>query len=266
MEISFNERLKQVCREKNNHLCIGLDLDVKKFPEGADRSLRGMETFAKAVVDETINFCPVYKPNFAFFERFGSAGLAVLERLVEHINNRAIIIADAKRGDIGNTSRQYALGILGSMGCDAITVSPYMGRDAVAPFLENPAKGVFVLALTSNKSALEIQGETNDGIPLFIKITRMASEMNSAGNVGLVVGATKPEEMEAIRNESPGLPWLIPGVGAQGGDLETALKLSNQNGLGIINVSRSILYAGDGSMKAVVEAAKNYTEEIRKFI
>ena len=94
----------------------------------------------------------------------------------------------------------------------------------------------------------------------------MASEMNSAGNVGLVVGATKPEEMEAIRNESPGLPWLIPGVGAQGGDLETALKLSNQNGLGIINVSRSILYAGDGSMKAVVEAAKNYTEEIRKFI
>ena len=109
-----------------------------------DTSLSGMESFGKDVIDGTIDFCPVYKPNFAFFERFGSQGFALLERLVAHINGRAIVIADAKRGDIGNTSRQYAKSVLYNMGCDAITISPYMGRDAIEPFIENPQKGVFI--------------------------------------------------------------------------------------------------------------------------
>ena len=251
MAISFTQRLETVCRDKNNSLCIGLDIDPDKFSSGADTSLSGMESFGKDVIDATIDFCPVYKPNFAFFERFGSQG---------------IVIADAKRGDIGNTSRQYATAILDGMGCDAITISPYMGREAIHPFIENPEKGVFVLAVTSNQSASEIQDHGNQSNPLYKKVIQIAQELNTGENIGLVVGATKTEVMEEIRELSNGMPWLIPGVGTQGGDLETALRISHKNGIGIINVSRGILYAGDGSLNEVIQSAKNYTEKIRSIV
>jgi orotidine-5'-phosphate decarboxylase len=266
VELSFNKRLQSICEAKSNSLCIGLDIDPDKFPSGADTSLLGMESFAKDVIDGSIDFCPMYKPNFAFFERFGSQGFALLERLVAHINGRAIVIADAKRGDIGNTSRQYATAILDGMGCDAITVSPYMGRDAIKPFIENPEKGVFVLAVTSNQSASEIQEHGNQANPLYKKVIQISMELNTNDNIGLVVGATKTEIMEEVRKLSNGMPWLIPGVGTQGGDLESALKISHKNGLGIINVSRGILYAGDGSLNDVIQAAKNYTEKIRSIV
>ena len=266
MNLQFNQRLETACREKINSLCIGLDIDPDKFPKGRDTSLQGMETFGKEVIDGTIDFCPVYKPNFAFFERFGSMGYALLERLVDHISGRAIVIADAKRGDIGNTSRQYAQAILDSMGCDAVTISPYMGRDAIEPFIENPAKGVFILAVTSNPGARELQEHGGEEYPLYKKVIQIASELNTADNIGLVVGATQTEVMEDIRKQSEGLPWLIPGVGIQGGDLETALEISHQNGMGIINVSRGILYAGNGSIEDVVKAAEIYTEKIRNII
>lgn len=266
MAIPFNQRLETICREKNNSLCIGLDIDPDKFPSGAYTSLSGMESFGKDVIDATIDFCPVYKLNFAFFERFGSQGFALLERLVSHINGRAIVIADAKRGDIGNTSRHYATAILDGMGCDAITISPYMGRDAIHPFIENPEKGVFVLAITSNQSASEIQEHGNQSNPLYKKVIQIAQELNTGENIGLVVGATKTEVMENMRELSNGLPWLIPGVGTQGGDLETALRISHKNGIGIINVSRGILYAGDGSLNDVIQSTKNYTEKIRSIV
>ena len=266
MNLPFNLRLESVCREKINSLCIGLDIDPDKFPKGRDTSLQGLETFGKEVIDGTIDFCPVYKPNFAFFERFGSKGYALLERLVDHISGRAIVIADAKRGDIGNTSRQYAQAILDSMGCDAVTISPYMGRDAIEPFIENPAKGVFILAVTSNPGARELQEHGVEEYPLYKKVIHIASELNTADNIGLVVGATQTEVMEDIRKQSEGLPWLIPGVGIQGGDLETALEISHQNGIGIINISRGILYAGDGSIENVIKSAKNYTEKIRSIV
>ena len=179
MAIPFNQRLETVCREKNNSLCIGLDIDPDKFPSGADTSLSGMESFGKDVIDGSVDFCPVYKLNFAFFERFGSQGFALLERLVAHINGRAIVIADAKRGDIGNTSRQYATAILDGMGCDAITISPYMGRDAIKPFIKNPEKGVFILAVTSNQSASEIQEHGNQSSPLFKKVIQISMELNT---------------------------------------------------------------------------------------
>ena len=262
MKLSFNQRLEAVCKRKNNYLCIGLDIDPDKFQIERDASINSMESFGKEVIDGTIDFCPVYKPNFAFFERFGSKGYALLERLVNHINGRAIVIADAKRGDIGNTSRQYASAVLDNMGCDAITISPYMGGDAIAPFIKNPAKGVFILAVTSNPSARELQEHGGTSNPLYKKVIQLAVKLNTNDNIGLVIGATQVEVMEDIRKQSKGMPWLIPGVGSQGGDLETALNISHENGIGIINISRGILYAGNGSMKAVIQAARDYSDKI----
>jgi len=266
VELSFTQRLEAGCRDKNNSLCIGLDINPDKFPSGMDTTLSGMESFGKDVIDGTIDFCPVYKPNFAFFERFGSQGIALLERLVAHINGRAIVIADAKRGDIGNTSSQYASAILDGMGCDAITISPYMGRDAIKPFIENPAKGVFILAVTSNASASEIQEHVNQSNPLYKKVIQIAMELNTNKNIGLVIGATKNKVMKEVKELSNGIPWLIPGVGTQGGDLENALKISHKNGIGIINVSRAILYAGNGSLKDIIQSAIHYTEKIRSIV
>ncbi len=266
MNLPFNQRLESVCREKSNSLCIGLDINPDQFPQGMDSSLLGMESFGKEVIEATLEFCPVYKPNLAFFERFGSKGYALLERLVDHINGRAIVIADAKRGDIGNTSRQYAKAILETMGCDAITLSPYMGRDTIEPFIENPEKGVFVLALTSNPGAIDFQMlETNNG-RVYEHTIKMTLELNRNENAGLVVGATQTHNLENIRAISPGLPWLIPGIGAQGGDLENVLRISNQKGMGIVNVSRGILYAGNGSLEAIVHAAHHYTKKIREIL
>ncbi len=264
MPLSFNKRLNKVCHEKNNRLCIGLDIDPDHFPENRGNSIEEMEAFVKDVIDGTISFCPVYKPNFAFYERFGSKGYALLERVVDHIAGRAIVIADAKRGDIGNTSVQYAKSILENMGCDAITISPYMGRDTIEPFMERKDKGVFILAMTSNEGAAEIQNNKNDTFPLYERIIRIACELNRNDNIGLVVGATNIEFMTKIKEMSQGLSWLIPGVGSQGGDLYESVSISNQNGIGIINVSRGILYAGEGRLKDVLKAAENYTEQIRE--
>jgi len=266
MALSFNHRLKNICKEKSNSLCIGLDIDPDKFPLDRDTSIKGMEAFSKQVIDRTIDFCPVYKPNFAFFERFGSKGYALLERLVDYISGRAIVIADAKRGDIGNTARQYAKAILETMGCDAITISPYIGRETIEPFIENAEKGSFILVVTSNPSAQELQVHGGKEDSLYKKVIMIANELNVSNNIGLVVGATQTEIMEDIRKRSKGMPWLIPGVGTQGGDLEMALNISHQNGMGIINVSRGILYAGNGSMEDVIQSAKNYTEIIRSII
>ena len=266
MVLSFNQHLQNLCKEKSNSLCIGLDIDPDKFPSGRDTSLDGMETFGKEVIDGTIDFCPAYKPNLAFFERFGSEGYALLERLVDHISGKAIVIADAKRGDIGNSSQQYARAVLDNMGCDAITISPYMGRDAIEPFIKNPDKGVFILAVTSNPSARELQEHGGGADPLYKKVIQIAVELNTNDNIGLVVGATQIEVMEDVRERSKGMPWLIPGIGAQGGNLETALNISHQNGMGIINISRGILYAGNGSMENVIQSTINYTEKIRSII
>ena len=266
MNLSFNQHLKDTCEEKNNYLCIGLDIDPDKFPQGRALTLDGMETFGKEIIDGTIDFCPVYKPNFAFYERFGSQGYAVLESLVDYIDGRAIVIADAKRGDIGNTSRQYAKSILGTMGCDAITISPYMGRDSIEPFIENARKGVFILAVTSNLSAREIQGHGGKADPVYNKVIKIANELNNADNIGLVVGATQKDIMGNICKLSKGIPWLIPGVGSQGGELDYALNSLQDRGTAIVNISRGILYAGDGSINAAIQAARDYTEKIRSIV
>jgi orotidine-5'-phosphate decarboxylase len=263
--MKFNERLKQACETKNNRLCIGLDVDPSKLPDGSDKSLVGLESFVKDIIDATIEFTPVYKPNFAFYEQFGSKGYALVERLVEHINGRAITIADAKRGDIGNTTKQYAKAVFNTIGFDSITVAPYMGRDSIIPFIEDETKGAFVLCLTSNKSAEDIQYKKNI-TTVYEDIALLSMELNTNNNLGLVVGATKPEQMTDLRELTEGLSWLIPGIGAQGGDLEQSITIGNNGGTGIVNVSRGILYAGDGSIDAIVKSAENYTKQIREIL
>ena len=265
MENSFNNRLLSKCKQVNNRLCIGLDIDPDKLPSHIS-DLKSVEDFTKEIIDSTIEFCPVYKPNFAFYERFGSKGFALLENIVQHIGNRAITIADAKRGDIGNTSKHYANSIFNQFGFDSITISPYMGSDAITPFIEDETKGVFVLCLTSNDSAKDFQFITENNNQLYEIVATKTQSLNNNNNIGLVVGATNKHQMRSLKEKTPFLPWLIPGIGAQGGDLETSVKIGNQKGLGIINVSRSIIYAGDGSIEDISKSALDYTKKIRSFL
>tara|TARA_X000001036_G_scaffold252574_1_gene235075 strand:- start:14104 stop:14898 length:795 start_codon:yes stop_codon:yes gene_type:complete len=264
MENSFNNRLLNQCNQTNNRLCIGLDIDPDKLPSHIS-DLKSVESFTKEIIDATIDFCPVYKPNFAFYERFGSKGFALLENIASHIGNRAITIADAKRGDIGNTSKHYADSIFNQFGFDSITISPYMGSDAIIPFIEDETKGAFILCLTSNDSAKDFQFITENHNQLYEIVADKTKALNNNNNLGLVVGATNKEQMLALR-EKNSLPWLIPGIGVQGGDLETSIKVGNQNGIGIVNVSRSVIYSGNGSINEIYKSALNYTEQIRSFL
>ena len=166
MDKSFNQRLLEQCEKTNNRLCIGLDVDPDKLPANI-KGFQSIEDFVKDLIDSTIDFCPVYKPNLAFYERFGSKGIALLENLVKHIGERAITIADGKRGDIGNTSNHYADAMFNEFGFDSITISPYMGEDSINPFIQNRSKGAFVLCLTSNKSADDFQMIKNNETPLY---------------------------------------------------------------------------------------------------
>jgi orotidine-5'-phosphate decarboxylase len=220
--------------------------------------------YSRKVVDATREYAAAYKPNMAFFERWGSTGLGWLEEIIEYIGDEHFLICDGKRGDIGNTARQYAKSIFGHFGFDAATVSPYMGSDAIGPFLEDTEKGAFVLCLTSNNSAEELQLQENGGTPLYENVIEMCLRLNSNGNCGLVVGATQESELSTIRQKSGDMPILIPGIGAQGGDLETSVRIGNSNGIALINVSRSILYAGDQSSKAITAVAREYNDRINE--
>ena len=265
MEKSFNQRLLDKCNQTNNRLCIGLDIDPDKLPSSIS-DLKSVEIFIKEIIDATIDFCPVYKPNFAFYERFQSRGFQLLANIVDHIGDRAITIADAKRGDIGNTSKHYADSIFNQFGFDSITISPYMGSDSITPFIDDKTKGAFVLCLTSNNSAKDFQLILKNDIPLYEVVSEKTKSLNDNNNLGLVVGATNKEQMSSLREKTSSLSWLVPGIGAQGGDLETSVTIGNKNGVGIINVSRSIIYAGDGSIKDISKSALNYTEQIRSFL
>ena len=258
---SFNSKIKDYCSKKNNQLCLGLDLDNRKLK---DSSLSYYKDFIFDIIDYTIDMCPVYKINFAFFERLSSDGFKIIELISEKIGDKAIKIADAKRGDIGNSSKYYSEAILDSLNFDAITVSPYMGYDSVLPFCEDKSKGVFILCLTSNQGSNNFQNKIIEGDELYKHVAKFAVEMNSNNNIGLVVGATQKDKMLNLRQVSKNLPWLIPGVGHQGGSLDESIKISSKNdSIGIINVSRGILNYNNGTIKDIFEATKLYTEKIR---
>ena len=260
---SFTTRLSEQITKNKSHLCVGLDIS----PEGLgskNSKLSDLIDHSIKVIDATIELAVSYKPNFAFFERWGSDGFKWLEKIIEHIGNNCIIIADGKRGDIGNTAKQYTISLFNHFGFDAVTINPYMGSDSIKPFIEDTEKGVFILCRTSNRSALELQDLQIGNNNLYEEVAKMAVVLNINDNIGLVVGATAPSEIRKIRNIAPNLPFLIPGIGAQGGDLEKSMQYGTKNGIAIINISRGISFAGDMSSMAINNAAQDYVDKMRE--
>ena len=258
--MSFVQRLRSLQHRHASRVCVGLDPVPERLPAPyADHRAdpQALADFCIAIIEATAPHCCAYKPNLAFFEAHGSAGYAALEAVVAAIPDTHLCLADAKRGDIGHTARFYARGLFDHLGADAITVSPYMGRDSVLPFLQAPGRGVFVLARTSNPGSADLQeclvDAQDDGPrePIYRRMARLVQQWNAApdatGDAGLVVGATAPEALAEIRSVCPTLPFLIPGVGAQGGDAQAVVDAAvTEQGLILVNSSRSILYASSG--------------------
>ena len=249
---------------KKTFLCVGLDTDVDKIPEHLfDVTDDPVFEFNKQIIDATADLCVAYKLNLAFYESIGLEGWDALERTVDYIRSSypdQFIIADAKRGDIGNTSAMYARTFFGNMDFDAVTVAPYMGQDSVAPFLTYENKWTILLALTSNKGAFDFQYMEENGEKLFEKVLKTSKEWGSDENMMYVVGATKAEMLTEIRKIIPNHFLLVPGVGAQGGSLQEVVKYGKNDECGLlVNSSRQIIYASsdvDFAEKAREEALK----------
>ncbi len=255
--MEFVQKLLNASRKNESWLCIGLDPDPELMPE------TDVLQFNKAIIEATSDLVCAYKPNLAFYEALGAEGPTILEKTVRHVPDDIPVIGDAKRGDIGNTARAYAQALFSVLGFDAATVNPYLGHDSVEPFISYKDKGVFILCRTSNKGAADFQDLITGGLPLYEAVAQKAGEWNTHGNVGLVVGATYPGELKRVRSICPEMALLIPGVGAQGGDLSSAVSygVDAQGEKAIINVARQILYASKG--KDFAQAARNIAEKIR---
>ncbi len=238
--MAFLDKLSEISRRNRSLLCIGLDPDPALMPAIS------VFDFNRAIIEATSDLVCAYKPNLAFYEALGPEGLEALKKTVEAVPPGVVVIGDAKRSDIGHSAAAYAQGLFDRFGFDAATVNPYLGHDGVAPFLEYRDKGVFILCRTSNAGAADFQDlPVAGGEPLFLRVARRAGEWNVYGNGGLVVGATRPEELRQVRELCPQMPILIPGVGAQGGDLELAVRygVDSRGERAIINSSRQVLYA-----------------------
>ncbi|MFC1995325.1 orotidine-5'-phosphate decarboxylase [Chloroflexota bacterium] len=242
--MNFIEKLLNATRKNKSLLCVGLDPNPELIPEQI-----GIFEFNKAIVEATADLVCAYKPNLAFYEVLGNEGLDALRNTIKYIPDDIPVIGDAKRGDIGNTAKAYARAIFDNFGFDATTVSPYLGFDSIKPFVEYQDKGILILCRTSNASAIDfqsLQSEVENGVySLFEIVAQKASQWNAYGNIGLVVGATYPEELRLIRENHPHMPILIPGIGAQGGDLASSVRygVDAHGEKAIINSSRQIIYA-----------------------
>ncbi|OGN92079.1 MAG: orotidine 5'-phosphate decarboxylase [Chloroflexi bacterium RBG_13_50_10] len=255
--MKFTDKLLNASRKNKSWLCIGLDPDPELMP-AVD-----VLQFNKAIIEATSDLVCAYKPNLAFYEALGTEGLAILEKTVKHIPRDIPVIGDAKRGDIGNTAKAYARALFLVLGFDAATVNPYLGFDSIEPFISYQDKGVFILCRTSNNGAADFQDLLIGGLPLYEAVAQKARQWNMHGNIGLVVGATYPEELKRVRSICPEMPLLIPGIGAQGGDLASAVGygVDAYGEKAIINVSRQILYAS--KERDFARAARNVAERIR---
>lgn len=252
-------KLRTLQLETRSLLCIGLDIDPAKLPSVIHSFSNPVFEFSRRIIESTSDLVCAYKLNFAFFESLGDSGWETLRRVRNLIPKNILTIADAKRGDIGNSSERYAAAIFDDLKFNAVTVSPYMGIDSIEPFLEREHNLTFVLALTSNAGSLDFQRLNIQNKPLYEIVIEKFVEKNHRENIGFVVGATHPKELQAIRTLAPKAPLLIPGVGAQGGDLKSAIingcaKNDGEKTLAVINASRSILYASKGENFA--EAAR----------
>ncbi len=256
-------QLFEQIKKKNSYLCVGLDTDVEKIPEHLRNTSDPVFEFNKQIIDATHEFCVAYKPNIAFYEALGPKGWESLQKTVDYIPNNCFTIADAKRGDIGNTSALYAKAFFEQMNFDSITVAPYMGEDSVKPFLKSKDKWVILLAHTSNTGSADfqlIESKVN-GHRLYEEVILKAQTWATPDQLMFVVGATQSERIEGIRALAPENFFLVPGIGAQGGDLENVSKhgMNKQCGL-LVNSARAIIYASSG--KDFAEAARKGAKKV----
>jgi len=260
--MNYNFLFEQI-KKKQSFLCVGLDTDLTKIPKHLLNEEDPIFAFNKAIVDATAPYSIAFKPNIAFYECYGIKGWQSLEKTVSYIKTNypdIFLIADAKRGDIGNTSAMYAKAFLENLPFDSITVAPYMGEDSVTPFLSIRDKWVILLALTSNKGAFDFQFMNENGEKLFEKVLKTSQNWGNKDNMMYVVGATKAEMLEDIRTIAPEHFLLVPGVGAQGGSLQDVAKFGMNKHCGlIVNSSRDIIYSDSSEMFATVAAEKAAT-------
>ncbi|MFC7202243.1 orotidine-5'-phosphate decarboxylase [Haloferax namakaokahaiae] len=255
-------RIEQV----DSVVCVGLDADMDRIPEHLLEKDLPRWAFNRRIIDATHGHAAAYKPNAAFYE--DADGWRSLRETIAYAHGKGVpVLLDAKRADIGNTTRKYSQ-LLDE--ADAITVNPYMGRDSIQPFLAREDKGVFVLCRTSNPGSADLQSLTLEtGEPLYERVAALCDLWNEHGNVGLVVGATGPEELESLREQVPDLPFLVPGIGAQGGDAEAAVEFGLADGVGLVNSSRGIIFAGEGRgeqfHKAAGQAAKKLKNRLNQY-
>lgn len=254
---------------KKTFLCVGLDTDISKIPEHLKNETDPIFAFNKAIIDATAPYCVAYKPNLAFYESYGLKGMMAFEKTIQYLKDHYpthFIIADAKRGDIGNTSKMYARTFFEEYDLDSVTVAPYMGEDSVKPFLEYEGKWVILLALTSNKGSHDFQlTEDKSGERLFEKVLKKSQEWGTPENLMYVVGATQGRMFEDIRRIAPEHFLLVPGVGAQGGSLPEVCKYGMTKDCGLlVNSSRGIIYAGKGTdfAEAAARKAREMQEEM----
>ena len=261
------QELIQQIKEKKSFLCVGLDTDLKKMPQHLLAEEDPIFAFNKAIIDATAPYCVSYKPNLAFYEAFGVKGMMAFEKTIQYLKEnypQHFVIADAKRGDIGNTSKMYARTFFEEYDVDALTVAPYMGEDSVTPFMEYKDKWVILLALTSNKGSFDFQlTKDEEGEQLFEKVIKRSQQWGNDENMMYVVGATRGKMFEDIRKIAPNHFLLVPGVGAQGGSLEEVCRYGMNKDCGLlVNSSRGIIYASAGEDFA--EAAGNAAHELQK--
>ena len=269
-KMSFNDRLNMLISNKSSFLCVGLDPDLDKIPAQLKYEKNPLKIFLEKIVEATKDLVVAYKANLAFYESEGMNGLEALQNLSTLIPKDVIFILDGKRGDIPNTVRKYVKAYFKELNADAVTVNPLMGFDSVEPFIQNAQKGVFILTLTSNPGANDFQNLQVGKDSLYQSIARKSLEWNRNKNCGLVVGASDMEGFEIIRHTTPDLPILVPGIGAQGGDLAKVIQLGRDPaGTGmLINIGRDIIYTSDGNDFAdkAREKALYYMNEMSRLI
>jgi orotidine-5'-phosphate decarboxylase len=264
----FAERLRHALETSGSLVCVGLDPDPGRIPRDLANAETRLHEFDRRVVDATYDVAAAYKPQIAFYSALGAeAQLASSIRYIRERAPHALVILDAKRGDIGNTAEAYAREAFERYGADAVTINPYMGEDSVRPFLTRPDRGAVVLCRTSNPGGRDFQDLCLDGLPLYRHVARRAAtEWNELGNVMLVVGATVAKEMSELRAAHPHLPFLVPGIGAQNGDLSAVLAagLDSQGSGLLISSSRGIIYADGGTSTGIRAAAAGLSAEINR--
>lgn len=267
--MSFKHKLNQSILKSNSLLCVGLDPDLNKIPEHLLDFEDPIYEFCKEIIHQTQDLVCAYKPNIAFFESIGEKGWKTLRKVMNEIPSSIFTIADAKRADIGNSSERYAHTFFDEYNFDSITVNPYMGFDSVEPFFFKPDKSVFLLALTSNPGSSDFQRmKLDNGQYVYEQVVQKSKQWNKHDNIGLVVGATHPQELQSIRKLVPEMPFLVPGIGTQGGDLKSTIEAGldpYRRGI-IINVSRDIIYSTNDKLfgEAARNKAKDYLTKINQ--